>query len=276
MKAMFPREYYIPKDAVAIEDKDADGVVCHYERNGVLYAMAFHGKKAAPDWHFRFSSAKSRDDKTAGHFANLKGHKKMMAERKAERKNVPASGKDWPSCAETASLVRAALKQSFPGVKFSVRSDTYSMGASIDVRWTDGPSSKAVEKVAKQFEGADFDGMIDLKSYNDHWLSPDGTVRLAHADGTVGSLGVIPGGEWKGPADARKVHLGADYVFCNRDLSAGFLRLLAAKVGKKYGVPAPEVVEDKHGTHLKEDYTNLVGDRPVTDFVHWMAQETNA
>ena len=39
------------------------------------------------------------------------------------------------SCAETAKLVRTALKKNFPGVKFSVRSSVYSGGASIDVSW---------------------------------------------------------------------------------------------------------------------------------------------
>ena len=37
------------------------------------------------------------------------------------------------TCAETAKLARAALKQAFPGVRFSVRSDTYAGGASIHV-----------------------------------------------------------------------------------------------------------------------------------------------
>jgi hypothetical protein len=37
--------------------------------------------------------------------------------------------------AETASLVRAALKDSFPGVKFSVRSHVYSGGSSIRVSY---------------------------------------------------------------------------------------------------------------------------------------------
>ncbi len=38
--------------------------------------------------------------------------------------------------AETAKLIRKALKETFPGQKFSVTTDTYSMGASINVSWT--------------------------------------------------------------------------------------------------------------------------------------------
>ncbi len=95
------------------------------------------------------------------------------------------------TCADTAKLVRTALRESFPGVKFSVRAKTYSGGASISVWWTDGPMRADVEAVARQFEGADFDGMIDLKSSRQHWLTADGRVRLAYREGTTGSRGVI-------------------------------------------------------------------------------------
>ena len=44
------------------------------------------------------------------------------------------------TAAETAKLIRKALKASFPGVKFSVRSKSYSMGASVNVSYIDGPS----------------------------------------------------------------------------------------------------------------------------------------
>ena len=40
--------------------------------------------------------------------------------------------------AETAKLVRERLKAEFPGVRFSVRSQSYSGGSSIHVGWLDG------------------------------------------------------------------------------------------------------------------------------------------
>lgn len=89
--------------------------------------------------------------------------------------------KDYLSCAETAKLVRGALKKAFPGVKFSVRSHTYAGGASIDVRWTDGPQVDVVDAVISQYKGADFDGMIDLKTYNSDWLYPDGHAESAQS-----------------------------------------------------------------------------------------------
>ena len=93
------------------------------------------------------------------------------------------------SCAETAKLVRKALKEAFLGFKFSVRSHTYSGGASINVGWRDGPTVKEVESVARVFAGATFDGMTDYKGGIVHQF------------------------------DDRTVHFGADFVFCNRDVT---------------------------------------------------------
>ena len=95
------------------------------------------------------------------------------------------------SVADTAKLVRKALKANFPGVKFSVRSKSYSGGASIDVDWAFGPVPEEVEKVAGRYAGADFDGMQDLMTYHDE-------------------EGVDENGKMQ------RVHYGADFIFCHR------------------------------------------------------------
>lgn len=64
---------------------------------------------------------------------------------------------------DTAKKVRKILKKEFPGVKFSVRSDTYSMGSSVNVSWTDGPIKSVVEKAIDWMQSAKFDGMSDMK-----------------------------------------------------------------------------------------------------------------
>lgn len=109
-----------------------------------------------------------------------------------ERKTMTQS--EYLSCAETAKLVRAALKAEFPGIKFSVRSSTYAGGASIHTSWVDGPTGADVDAVQKLYAGATFDGMIDLKSYH--------TSLLVDEDG-----------------NPREVHFGADFVFGQRRLS---------------------------------------------------------
>ena len=127
---------------------------------------------------------------------------------------------------ETAKIIRTVLKREFPGTKFSVRSDKYAGGASIDIGWTDGPLDREVSAVAKKFEAAGFDGMIDLKYHKEHYLRPDGSVLLAHTNGTEGSRGLVPAQNNRNlepvlPDDAELVSLGADFVFTRREISNG-------------------------------------------------------
>ena len=105
---------------------------------------------------------------------------------------------EYLSCAETAKILRRALRESFPGVKFSVRSHTYSMGASIRVGWTDGPTSKQVKAVTDVFQGATFDGMTDYKG---------GCVHTYNG---------------------KSVHFGADFIFPERAVSDAYKAKMAA------------------------------------------------
>lgn len=114
--------------------------------------------------------------------------------------------------AETAALVRGALKGASPGTKFSVRSYVYAGGSSIRVRYdgiTPGaPTTAEVKKVVGRFEGAGFDGMIDLK-YPVTAYVKDGKVVGTKSPGgyptTPGWDDAVPG--------ATEVHFGADYIF---------------------------------------------------------------
>lgn len=119
---------------------------------------------------------------------------------------------------ETAKLVRLELTKHFPSTKFSVRSQSYSGGASINISWTDGERAKVVEAVVNGFEGRSFDGMNDLASSQDSWLLPNGKADLAYRPDSYG--GSIPGYVSDAPhPNAELVHFGANYVFCNRHVS---------------------------------------------------------
>lgn len=128
------------------------------------------------------------------------------------------------SVAETAKLVRAALKRAFPGQKFSVRSHSYAGGASINVKWVDGPRESRVEDIVAQYKGGGFDGSIDMKHYRSHWLRPDGSTLVRYDSGTQGSGGYVPSEDNRAlepviPDDAVAVHFGADFIFCSREIS---------------------------------------------------------
>lgn len=68
---------------------------------------------------------------------------------------------------QTAKVVRAALKERFPKVKFSVRTSYFSMGSAVDVRWTDGPDRTEVDAAVGYFCAGSFDGMTDSFTYQD-------------------------------------------------------------------------------------------------------------
>jgi hypothetical protein len=168
---------------------------------------------------------------------------------------TPAT-KRYLSPAETAKLVRQALKDAHPGVRFSVRSQTYAGGASVRVNWTDGPTTRQVEATAHRYAGADFDGMTDMKSYHDALLSTE--------DG------------------AEVVHFGADFIPCQRTISDEFRAELekeiadftgepynpskayhVAALGDSYDGPC-ELCHDRHGTTWGTDLLHrLAWSRPV-------------
>ena len=158
---------------------------------------------------------------------------------------------DYLSAADTAKLVRAALKRSFPGTRFpgtrfSVRSKTYSGGASIDVSWMDGPTSKLVDGIAGQFVGGRFDGMTDMKIGVKHWLLPDGTATVASNPGTEGSMGVLPAERgWMPHPGARLVHFCADFILCTRRTSPALVGRVLDRM-KAQGVPV-ELLEIRTG-----------------------------
>jgi hypothetical protein len=120
------------------------------------------------------------------------------------------------SCADTAKLVRAALKESFPGVKFSVRSSVYSGGASINVNYVDGPTYDQVKAVVSVFEGSYFDGMTDYKGLN--YSSIDG----------------------------QEVRFGADFIFVNRRFSVELFTDLVANACKYYGYEMPVIASGQY------------------------------
>jgi hypothetical protein len=53
--------------------------------------------------------------------------------------------------AKNAKWLREQLKSKFPETKFKIVSSRYSMGESIDIEWTDGPSNYEVKKLSNQF-----------------------------------------------------------------------------------------------------------------------------
>jgi hypothetical protein len=155
---------------------------------------------------------------------------------------------------DTAKLVRKALKEAYPTVKFSVRCDRYSMGQSIDVLYVDGPVQSEVQALLNQFDHKSFDGMDDSTHYHTQ--------------------------EYQGET----VTFGADYVTASRSISPTFMRQIACKVAAQYKVAVPAVGGETHGEILPTPESLVrVQDAPpfhreecLRDVIYHVAYHTSA
>lgn len=171
--------------------------------------------------------------------------------------------------AEVARMMRPQLKRVFPGVKFSVRIDRYAGGSSIDVRWTDGPTTEQVEAVTHGFQGARFDGMIDLAYGANSWYCATHGARAAETYGHgMGDDGPVHS---RCCAAAELVHFSSSYVHEHRELSEGFRSVLAAQVRRESGMPADAPMD----AHLPENSLYYQGfNDTVRDGVYRLSTRT--
>ena len=217
---------WYPKGSMVLNQPDGLGVAyvsLMGAVKGSWQLVAYRGTAGKPELNFSYRNREQAERKVSEWFDSLLAHKAQVVCYKAKA-NEPATLKagecNYLSTAETARLIRSAVKKAFPNVKFSVRSDSYSGGSSIRVDWTDGPTTKQVNAIASQYEGSGFDGSIDLKYGFTSWLSPDGSAIVADCSGTVGSRGSVPAIHNDKPhADAVLVRFSSDFVFCSRRYS---------------------------------------------------------
>ncbi len=136
--------------------------------------------------------------------------------------------------AETAKMIRAALKEAFPGVTFGVRSHVYSGGSSIRVDWLDGPTQAMVDALIGEYRGQGFDGMTDSTYGIRHWLMKDGSVQVAVSNDPYAPVST------ERPDGAELVSFGSNHVFTTRKLSPAFMQQAFARLQRKFG---PEFME---------------------------------
>ena len=110
-----------------------------------------------------------------------------------------------------AKNIRTELKRAWPGLKFSVTSERFSMGDAIRINWTDGPTSKQVDAIANKYKAGSFDGMEDIYNYD-----------------TTGFNALF--------GDAK-------YITTSRDNSDAAIAAALAAVARKFGAP-PFSLED--------------------------------
>jgi hypothetical protein len=64
--------------------------------------------------------------------------------------------------AQAAKAIKQELKSVFPDINFSVKSSNFSMGDSVNISWTDGPSTDEVENITGKYQYGSFNGMEDI------------------------------------------------------------------------------------------------------------------
>lgn len=77
---------------------------------------------------------------------------------------------------EVSRNLKAVLKHEFPGVKFSVTSDSFSGGDSATVKWEDGPTHEAVNRIVDAFQ-------INRPDYTGDYWDPVETATTAVCGG---------------------------------------------------------------------------------------------
>ena len=102
--------------------------------------------------------------------------------------------------AETAKIIRKALKEAFPDVKFSVRCRSITVG----ITWTDGPNVEQVKSVVGHLKAAYFDSSIDYQ----------GSIYHMH--------------------QGQQVHLGADYLNFTREYTDQAIQRGIDRVYREY------------------------------------------
>src|SRR6476620_12357933 len=80
------REFYIPKNATKVSDKNSDAVAYIYDVASSPYAAIFWGKQAKPVEHYLYKTPEKRAAAVAASFKARQSAVACTASRKTERK----------------------------------------------------------------------------------------------------------------------------------------------------------------------------------------------
>lgn len=111
--------------------------------------------------HILFKNYYSNDRRQEA-INNVKANYDRNMAYKEECKN----NKTKSTAANCAAAIREELKTKFKHTKFSVTSENFSMGNSVRIKWTDGPTEKEVESITNKYQYGHFNGMEDMYEYS--------------------------------------------------------------------------------------------------------------
>ena len=136
-------------------------------------------------------------------------------------------------CVNAAKNIRIQLKAAFPGVKFSVKTSSYSGGNNIDIRWTDGATVQQVNEITREYALGSFDGMTDSYEYDqsNYWTDAFGGTKYI-----------------------------SNYRYMSDEFLASVLEELSAKWGTIDGVPCPTIEQYRTGNARDGGWDRRIGE----------------
>src|SRR3990167_4720445 len=151
--------------------------ILSYEKDGTVYLVIWKGHAGNPLVNYVFRAHPEYAE-------NYIAQEKQKADRREIYKQEQKSkGRTLTQSAQTSKLIKNILKKEYPSVDFSVTSDNFANGNSVDVRWTDGIPTKEIESFLRQFEYGSFDGMTDCYNYDNKHDHPQ--AKYVHASRSI-------------------------------------------------------------------------------------------
>ncbi len=143
-------------------------------------------------WHIYDLIADTQEIADALAFADMMAARKkteaqIESDRRARERDRIIKGYPYlrqassvvPSCVTAARNIRTELARAFPGIEFSVRCHA---GDRIDVRWQEGPATRAVWGIVDRYQNGCFDGVRDMRVlFHDVWSDVFGGARHVFA-----------------------------------------------------------------------------------------------
>jgi len=150
-----------------------------FENGTISYAIP-EGILRGTQWDIREGIASAEEIQLALAFAELESRRKAREKEEEDKTKEecrqaflsahpeldPVDPDKYDSLKKGSKNLKQELKDAYPKTKFSVRASSFSGGDSIDVSWTDGPTTEEVEKISDKYQHGNFNGMIDLYEYS--------------------------------------------------------------------------------------------------------------
>jgi Large polyvalent protein associated domain 29 len=110
--------------------------------------------------HIQYMNYPSEERRAQAIQGYKEGYDRQKAYKAEQKKNKTLS-----TAANTAKAIREELKANFAGVKFSVTSENFAGGNSVNILWSDGPTTEQVSNISNKYQYGHFNGMDDIYEY---------------------------------------------------------------------------------------------------------------